>query len=156
MPRRITRRRLGRWLRGETGLAGLFGLPRDDRDALAWQAHRLFASGRLAEAGRLFDLLGMFWPESAASARLGRGACRQLAGDLSGAERDYDEALRADPSDPHALANRAEVRLLTRRVAAALADLDAASARLRNDGGPSDLARRVEQLRDCAKYDPTS
>jgi Flp pilus assembly protein TadD len=148
MPRgRITSSRLERWLRGQADLAAVLALPADDRDELAWQAHRRLATGALAEAERIFDLLALLRPAEP-SARLGQGICRQARGALEEARRAYDAVLEAEPEDPYALANRAEVLLLLRRGAAARADLDAARDRL---GGPPDLLRRVERLRALAE-----
>jgi len=148
--RRLTARRLGRWLRGRSDLAGLLGLSDDDRDELIWQAHRRVAAGRLDEADRLFGLLGQLWPTAAPTARLGQGVCLQALGDLAGAERAYDDCLRDEPENIHALANRAECRLLARRPDAARADLAAALALLDRHGGPADLRRRVEALKELS------
>jgi tetratricopeptide (TPR) repeat protein len=150
MPRRrITRRRLGRWLNGRLDLAGLLGLSGDDRGELAWQAHRSLEAGRADEAERIYLLMESLWPDHP-DGLLGRGVCRQAQGDLAGAEAAYGWALAAEPGNPYALANRAEVYLLTDRPDAARADLKAALAALDRDGGP-DLRRRVERLRELAE-----
>jgi tetratricopeptide (TPR) repeat protein len=149
--RRLTPRRLRRWLRGGVDLAGLLRLSRDDHDELAWQARRRLDSGRPEEAERLFELLGRLWPRSAALARLGQGVCRQALGDLPGAEAAYDDVLRAEPENLHALANRAEVRLLARRPSEARSDLAAARALL--DRSPPDLRARVETLEQQAAFE---
>ena len=81
------------------------------------------AAGAYEEAERLYELLGLLWPDSRTTARLGRGVCLQLRGELAEAERAYDDVLQAEPQNAYALADRAEVRLLTGRKDAARADL---------------------------------
>jgi Flp pilus assembly protein TadD len=121
-------RRLDRWLRGETSLGRLLRLKDRDRDDLASQAYRRVEAEQFDAALRLFELLGRLWPESGTSARLGQGVCAQRLGDFTEAERAYDEVLGAEPRNPYARANRAEVRLLTGRREAARADLAAIEA----------------------------
>jgi tetratricopeptide (TPR) repeat protein len=144
--RRMTRRRLERWLRGEADLATLLALSADDLDELTWQAHRRLEAGAVAEAERIFDLLARLRP-GAPSTWLAQGVCRQAQGALEEARRLYDIVLEAEPDNGHARANRAEVLLLLRRAAAARADLD----RLGRLRGPAALRRRVEQLRALAE-----
>jgi tetratricopeptide (TPR) repeat protein len=142
MPRRrITNRRLDRWLRGEADLAALLALSDDDLDELAWHAHRRLAAGSVAEAERLFGLLVQLRP-GAPSAWLGQGACRQAQGATEEALRLYDAVLQAEPDNVYALANRAEVLLLLRRGDAARDDL----RRIGHLGAPADLRRRAEWL----------
>ncbi|MBX6313906.1 MAG: hypothetical protein IRY99_13465 [Isosphaeraceae bacterium] len=145
MSRRLSRRRLGRWLRGELDQASLLGLGVEARADLLWQAYRRLEAGQVAQAERLYQLIDTLWPGDA-SARLGLGACRQALGDLAGAEAAYGLALTDRPDDAYALANRAEVRLLTSRPEAARADLEAARAWLARADGPADLRERVEAL----------
>jgi Flp pilus assembly protein TadD len=148
---RLTRRRLGRWLRGRATLPDLLGLRDLDRDELAWRARRLIDAGAFADASRVFDLLARLWPEDIAEATLGRGVCAQLAGDLAGAERAYTTVLDAEPLNPYALANRAEVRLLAGRKDDARADLARAAEMLGRAPAADDVRRRVEQLRALAE-----
>ena len=143
---RLTRRRLGRWLRGATDLAGLLGLGRDDREGLAWQAHDQLRRGRPAEAERLYMLLDDLWPSEGVAARLGMGVCRLLLNDLTGAEQALDEALALSPSDVFALVNRAEVLIRSGRTDAAREDLVAAKLVLDREGGPAELRARVGRL----------
>jgi predicted Zn-dependent protease len=151
MPRRrITSSRLERWLRGQAELSEALGLSAADRDELARQARRRLEAGAVAEAERLFGLLSLLCPGSTV-ARLGQGACHQALGALEQARSVYDEVLQAEPDNVYALANRAEVLLLLRRVAPARNDLDAARARLGPRGGPAALRRRVERLRKLAE-----
>jgi tetratricopeptide (TPR) repeat protein len=144
--RRISAWRLRRWLRSSPRAdpAKLFRLGTPAREDLAWRAHRLLEKGRPAEAERIYELLTALWPSSHAPAALGLGACRQSQGDLEGAERHYDSVLALEPDNPFALANRAEVYLLTHRPEQAVADLDRAMRR--PDQLRADLAERVERL----------
>jgi cellulose synthase operon protein C len=150
--RPISARRVQRWLGGQLDLASLLGLSADDRDLLAWQAYKRFEAGAIDEASRLFELLAMLSPKGAdPTGKLGVGACRQARGDLAGAEAAYGEALAADPENPYALANRAEVRLLAGKREAALADLSVALGRLDQPKSPAALCTRVAQLWQIAQ-----
>lgn len=150
MGRRITGRRVRRWLRSPGGLSVMLGLSSRDRAALLWQAHRRLVRGAVDEAEPLYHAMLALWPDLV-DARLGVGACLQSRGDLAGAEAAYADVLTRDPAHPFALADRAEVRLLLGRVAEAAADLDAAAAIpprvLRKHG----LAARIEALRAIAR-----
>jgi len=69
-----------------------------------------------------------------ASAFNNRGNARQAQGDLAGAVRDYDEAIRLKPDYATAFNNRGEARQALRDVAGAQKDFDEAvrrSARLK-------------------------
>jgi Flp pilus assembly protein TadD len=149
MPRPITGRRVRRWLRARNDFSTLLGLSSRDRDVLAWQAYRHLSSGKIEEAEAIYRAMLTLWP-ALSSALLGLGACLQMKGDLIGAEAAYDEVLTAEPTNPHALANRAEVRLLLDHRVEAQADLDVAqglpSRQLRRAG----LVNRLETLRTIA------
>jgi tetratricopeptide (TPR) repeat protein len=149
--RRLSPRRLARWLEGRSSLARLLDLNDSDRDDLAWYAGRLVTSGAYDEAMRLFELLGRLWPEAEATMLLGHGGCLQLRGSLAEAERAYDAVLEAQPENAYALTNRAEVRLLTRRGAAARDDLAGALAALDRTTADPALRRRVLELREHAR-----
>ncbi|HEV3162843.1 MAG TPA: tetratricopeptide repeat protein [Isosphaeraceae bacterium] len=151
MPRRrITRRRLDRWLRGKLDTTGLLGLSADDRAELAWQAHQRFEAGELDQAARIFGLLAHLAPPNDVTGALGLAVCLQAQGSLDEAERGYESVLAADPENLFALTNRAEVRLLIGRLEEARADLAAASAIL-DRGGPADLRPRIERLKAHAE-----
>jgi Flp pilus assembly protein TadD len=149
--RRVSTRRLEKWLRRESDPAELLGLSKDTLEFLAWQAKGRLQSGSIDEAERIFGLLLTLQPSVGTFATLGLGACRQARGDLDAAERAYTDVLAYDPGDVHALANRAEVRLLTDRPELACADLIAARAKLSQAAIPDDLRRRVERLDELAK-----
>ncbi len=83
-------------------------------------------------------------------AKLGLGVCAQRLGNLDEAERAYNAVLEAEPANPYALANRAEVRLLRERKDDARADLTAALAALEGRKHPDALRKRVEALRELA------
>ena len=151
---RISARVVARWLRGRLDLPGLLGLHPEALDDLAWQAHRRFQAGQFDEAGRIYDLMDLLDPRDP-RAPLGLGACRQSLGDLPGAERQYDRALTLAPDDPYALADRAEVRLLTGRPDDARPDLARALVSLDRDDGPPDLRQRVNRLRELADRSPS-
>ena len=149
MPRRrIAPGRLRRWLRGDLDPAAMLGLHPEARDDLAWQAHRRLQDGRVEEAERIYRLMEALWPPGNSATRLGLAVCQQARGDLAAAERGYDQVLAEEPGNAYALANRAEVRLLTDRPEAARADLAEALALLDRGGAPPDLRRRLERLRE--------
>jgi tetratricopeptide (TPR) repeat protein len=149
MARRVTGRRVRRWLRDRAGLAILLGLRSHDRAVLLWQAHRRLTRGAVDEAEALYRALLALWPKLV-DARLGVGACLQSRGDLAGAEAAYGEALAVEPNNPFALADRSEVRLLLGRTAEAIADLDAAASIPARVLRRHRLADRVEKLRSIA------
>ena len=146
MARRVTGGRVRRWLRTRGGLGVLLGLDRRDFETLAWHAHRRLTRGENDRAEALYRAILVLRPDDL-DAKLGLGACLQSKGDLVGAEAAYDEVLDGDPTHPHALTNRAEVRLLGGRIDAAIIDLNAACALppqlLRRSG----LIPRLEALR---------
>jgi tetratricopeptide (TPR) repeat protein len=150
MGRRVNGRRIRRWLRGRAGLATLLGLSSRDRAALLWQAHRRLERGTFDEALALYHAALALWPDLA-DARLGVGACLQSRGDLAGAEEAYNEVLASDPSNPFALADRAEIRLILGRVDEAVADLDAVAAIPARILHAHRLTKRVEGLRAIAR-----
>jgi Flp pilus assembly protein TadD len=152
--RRFSNRRIHRWLSGTSSLAKLLRLKERDRDDLMRQAYRQVEAEDFQAADRLFALLGQLWPESESTAQLGRGVCAQRLGDLAAAEQAYDDVLRIDPSNAYALANRAEVRLLTGRHAAAHDDLTAALAQLPNGESAQPLRLRIEKLQAQAQTKP--
>lgn len=147
-PPRFRPRRLARWFRHQGSVAELLGLGPRDRDDLAWEARRLIASGRYAEADLLADLLATLWHDAQAEAALIHGVCSQLQGALESAESMFDRALEAEPENPYALANRAEVRLLRGRKGDAEADLGRALGSARFPSIGVELTRRIERLRD--------
>lgn len=153
MPRRrVTWRRLRRWLRsGPTAdPAEMLGLDVETREELAWHAHRLFEAGEPAQAERVYRLMSTLWPGHASSQWLGIGACRQALGDLELAEEAYRNCLESEPTNVHALVNRAEVRLLGGRVDQAVADLAAARAKLERGDAGEGLRDRFERLTQLA------
>ena len=114
------------------------------------QAYRRLEAGEFADARRLFKLLGRLWADAETSAMLGEGVCAQRQGDMAAAERAYDRVLDAEPKNLYALANRAEVRLLTGRKEPARADLGLAVTSL-SDGRVDDALRlRIEKLKSLA------
>jgi len=127
-------------------LGALLLLKKRDREDLAWQAHRRLEAGDFENARRLFELLGRLWGAAENSAMLGQGVCAQRQGDLAAAERAYDRVLDAEPKNVYALANRAEVKLLTDRKDAARADLSVASTCLTDARVEDALRLRVEKL----------
>ncbi len=149
MGSRINSGRTRRWLRKRTGLGALVGLANRDRDRLLWQAHKQLRKNQLDNAAEIYRATLTFWPGDI-GARLGLAACAQLSGDLATAERDYDELLHDDPQNPHALANRAEVRILTGQRDRAREDLAALAGlphrKLRHAG----LVNRLEALQKLA------
>jgi Flp pilus assembly protein TadD len=147
---RVTRRLLRRWLRDKAGLSALLGLKSRERDLLAWEAHRRLVSGSIDEAEAIYRAMLTLWADLPA-ARLGLGACLQSKGDLDGAEAAYSDVLSAEPNNPHALADRAEVRLLTGRPLDALNDIRAAKALPVRDLRRARLVERVEALRVMAE-----
>lgn len=150
MPRRsICRRRLNRWLDGQLDLAGLLGLSADDRALLLWEAHSRRQAGSVEQAQRIYELLAQLSGPNDVAAVLGLAVCQQTLGMLAEAERGYDAVLASDPSNLFALANRAEVRLLTGRNEQARADIAAAREILDHDG-PADLRPRIERLHALA------
>lgn len=148
--RRFSRRRIDRWLRGELTLGELLRLKVRDRDHLVVQAHRRLESGDLAAARRLFELLGQLWTEASTVATLGEGVCAQREGDFAAAEHAYGRVLDAEPKNLYALANRAEVRLLTDRKDAARADLEVALSSLGAGKIDKALRQRIEKLKALA------
>jgi Flp pilus assembly protein TadD len=148
--RRVTSRRLARWLQGTCDLADLFRLSKDDLDELAWQAHRLLELGTVDQAERIFELLRTIRPTNA-YALTGLGACKQMRGDLLGAERAYSEVLDQDPTNVYALANRAEVRLLCGGRELARTDLAAALDRIARTKCSNEIRLRVDRLSELAE-----
>jgi len=148
--RPLAPRRLARWLRGRSTLAALLGLAESDRADLLWYASRLARAKAPDDALRLYDLLGLLWPEDEPAVLLGRGVCLQLRGALDEAERAYDTVLQAEPDNVHARANRAEVHLLQGRNQAARDDLTLALAALARRKAPAALRRRVQTLHQVA------
>jgi Flp pilus assembly protein TadD len=148
--RRFSRRRLDRWLRGDLALGALCRLKTRDCDDLTVQAYRRLDAGDFAGAQRLFELLGQLWPGAATTATLGQGVCAQRQGDLASAEHAYDRVLDAEPKNLYALANRAEVKILTDRKEAASADLDSALASLADVKVDGALRVRIEKLKSLA------
>jgi tetratricopeptide (TPR) repeat protein len=137
---------LRRWLRSNPAAdpAKLLRLGTECRDDLAWRAHRLLGKGRVEDAERIYELMIALWPSVRSKAILGLGACCQSRGDLAGALNQYGAVLALDPADAFALANRAEVHLLTRRPDCAIVDLGA--ARRAAAGVSVELEQRVERL----------
>jgi tetratricopeptide (TPR) repeat protein len=148
--RRLAPRRLARWLRGRSTLAALLGLAGSDRADLLWYASRLARAKAADDALRCYDLLGLLWPGDDPAVLLGRGVCLQLRGALDQAERAYGAVLQAESDNVHALANRAEVRLLQGRNQDACDDLTLALAALSRRKVPAALARRVDTLHHIA------
>ncbi len=79
---------------------------RDELAALTRRAHELFDAGDADEAVRIWELV---WGEDPANADasealreeyLTRGMAAYAAGDLSGAVKDWEQALRVAPNDP--------------------------------------------------------
>lgn len=151
--RRFSRRRVDRWLRGDLTLGDLYRLKSRDRDDLTLQAYRRLDAGEFAEAHRLFELLGQLWTDGATTAALGQGVCAQRQGDLASAEQAYDRVLDAEPKNLYALANRAEVKILTGRKGAASADLDTALASLADAKVDDALRARIEKLKSLALHE---
>jgi Flp pilus assembly protein TadD len=156
--RRISAGRLRRWLKSEPPAepATLFRLGAGAHGDLAWRAHRLFEKRRFVEAERIYELMVWLWPLCRAEAMLGRGACKQQQGDLDGALGQYNAVLALEPENRFALANRAEIYLLTQRSGEAWADLEAA---MRSSATPNEvdaLAARIEQLRAIAERESSA
>jgi tetratricopeptide (TPR) repeat protein len=145
--RRFSPRRIDRWLRGTLRLSDLVRLKNRDRDDLTRQAYRRLEARDYANALRLFKLLGELWDDAESLANLGQGVCAQHQGDLPAAEQAYDRVLEREPANLHALANRAEVRLMTGRREAARVDLDSALAALSERRADEALRTRIEQLK---------
>ncbi len=143
--RRLAPRRLARWLRGRSTLAALLGLGESDRADLLWYASRVAGARAADDALRLYDLLGLLWPEDEPSVLLGRGVCLQLRGALDEAERAYDAVLLTQPDNIYARVNRAEVRLLKGQNQAACDDLTLGDWP-RFAGGPRRTWARVQTL----------
>jgi tetratricopeptide (TPR) repeat protein len=147
---RVTRRRLRRWLRDRAGLSTLLGLKSRDRDLLAWEAHSRLLRGSIDEAEAVYRAMLALWA-NLPTAHFGLGACLQSKGDLAGAEAEYSEVLLAEPNNLYALADRAEVRLLTGRPLDALDDIRAAKALPARSLRRARLVDRVEALRSMAE-----
>jgi Flp pilus assembly protein TadD len=148
--RRFSARRVRRWLAGAMPLGDLLRLKDRDREHLSRQAYRRLEAEEFEAAERLFDLLSRLWPELEATARLGLGVCAQRRGNLADAELAYDQVIALEPDNVYALANRAEVRLLTNRRAEAQADLGGARAALGRQKFPEALRQRVSKLHEIA------
>jgi tetratricopeptide (TPR) repeat protein len=149
MPRRrITWRRLRRWLRsGPTAdPAELLGLDGEASEELAYHAHRLLNEGEPAQAERVYLLTVTLWPTRAAPAWLGMGVCRQALGDLDRAEQAYGKCLEMEPGNIHASANRAEVRLQLGQRELAAVDLAASRVALDREGASEELRGRIGRL----------
>ncbi len=137
--------RLRRWLRGKIGTADLLRLKRRDHERLAWQAHKHFRKGRFQDAERIFQLMATLWPLESAPL-LGLGASRQAQGAFDDAVGYYSRVVVAEPENVYALANRAEVRILQRRLREAKVDLLVAFALIQRLPTPRKLDERVRDL----------
>ncbi|MDX2035622.1 MAG: tetratricopeptide repeat protein [Isosphaeraceae bacterium] len=147
-PRALSARRLRRFLRGRMSVSRLLRLRTADRESCLHLAHALLHRDRIDDARRLYELAKVLWPERV-EPYLGRGVCLQLAGEWEAADLEFTRALEIDPDHPHALADRAEVRILMGRLDSARTDLDRISPTLGDDGDSRLLAARIDELRSA-------
>ena len=147
--RKVSARRIGRWLCGDLDPADLLRLGEDARLDLLREAALRVESGAVAEAERIYRLAEVLWPKDP-DVRLGLGACRQTSGDLETAIIRFGGVLADRPDDLYALANRAECLLILGRDQEALSDLQTAS---RVEGRKGDPAIRDRIVRLSAIAD---
>ena len=150
--RKVSARRIARWLRGDIDEANLLALGDDVRLDLLHAASQRFEAGKFSEAERIYRLLAEIWPKNAADAHIGLGACRQMAGDLDSAIAIYGQVFMESPKNPFALANCAECLLILGRYDEAKVDLAIASEAAASD----ELRQRIAALLDIASTKESS
>lgn len=121
----------------------VFVLSDEERGCIEELAHTYLLSGAFEIARALYAGLAALEPNEAAS-HLGHGLALQRLGLVEAARRAYARAVRAEPEDPTAYLNLAELHL--RRGDEPRADKYLAAARPRARSNPH-LCAKVEALR---------
>ena len=114
--------RMRSFLQGECVLADLYELSHEELYDIAAQGSRLYESGQLDSARKVFEGLTALDPCDA-HFHTGLGAIYQKQGDLERACLEYDRAVVLNERDVAASCNRAEVLLQQGKLEAAAADL---------------------------------
>ena len=102
--------KLKAFARGEMTWAEVEGMTFEEAKAIAQVGCDLAGSGRLDEARIIFEGLVAGNPKDSAS-RAALGTVYQKLGRIEDAVAEYSAAIKNDPKNPVALANRGELRL---------------------------------------------
>jgi Flp pilus assembly protein TadD len=118
----VVHARMRAFLQGEATLADLYELSHEELYDIAAQGRRLYESGQLDSARKVFEGLTALDPCDA-HFHTGLGAIYQKQGELERACVEYDRAVSLNEQDIAARCNRAEVLLQQGKLEAAAADL---------------------------------